>query len=343
MGRARSLAVVVVALSATAVIVVSASLGATGYTKGTIAIPAMANIFGAGLSSPPAPAGHGAGTLPPLIRLPKGQKRTLIISSITGQVTCCDTENPVPYNGWEGDSASGTDLYPQGSIGGVHGPRRMFLVGVFLTSEHPAGAPPTGDSNHAPELAQPFAVRPGSKVVIPSYATRLFLGFGDGYAFQGEDGYYSDNAGSLQMVYKIYVAPPVCPVTDIPSKGKQIQVGNVVYLKSRKPQAGYPIRAFVRHGAGAPLKPLHEGDAIRKGDIVSTDQNTILAFRFAVGGEVHLNTSAKIKVTSERTLVDVGGGLKISEKSLSSLWAKCNKLKEPVEIQKDGGIMGIRG
>jgi len=321
-----------------AAVAVAASLG-DGGVSGSIAIPATANIFGAGLATPPAPAGHGAGTTPPFIPLPQGTGRILVVSSITGKITCCDTEQPAPYAGWGGDTGSGTALYSVGPIGGVHGATRMFLVGVFLRPSKPTGSAPVGDSNRTPGVAQPFAVRPGSNVVIPDSASRLFLGFGDGYAFQGDPGYYSDNAGSLHLIYKITVTPPVCPKTEVPAEGREIQVGNVIEIKSKYPGGG-PTAAFVRHGANAPLEPLHEGDVIRKGDIVSTDSETVLAFEFAAGGRVGVNTEATIKVLNERTAVDVSGQIHLSK---GNLWKKCGKLKEPLEIQTNGGIMGAKG
>jgi hypothetical protein len=321
-----------------AVIAVAPSFGDNG--EKSVAIPATANIFGAGLSSPPDPAGHGAGTTPPFIALPKGKGRVLVVSAISGKITCCDTEKPPPYAGWGGDTGSGTDLYPVGSIGGVHGPTRMFLVGVFLRSSRPGGAAPVGDSNRTPEIAQPFAIRPGSDVVVPDSATRLFLGFGDGYAFAGDAGYYSDNAGTLRMTYKVTVTPQICPKTEVPTEGKAIQVGNVIEIKSKDPSDAGITAAYVRHGAGAPLERLSEGDVIRKGDIVSTNPNTVLAFEFATGGRVGVSTEATIKVVNERTIVDVRGPINLTK---ANLWTKCAKLKEPLEIQTNGGIMGDKG
>ena len=38
---------------------------------------------------------------------------------------------------------------------------------------------------------------------VPTEATRLFLGIADGYGFEGEPGFYRDNAGSFAVTFTI--------------------------------------------------------------------------------------------------------------------------------------------
>jgi hypothetical protein len=49
---------------------------------------------------------------------------------------------------------------------------------------------------------------------------------------------------------------------------------------------------------------------------------------------------ATIRVINQRTVVDVSGPIHLTK---ANLWTKCAKLKEPIEVQQDGGIMGDKG
>jgi hypothetical protein len=85
----------------------------------------------------------------------------------------------------------------------------MFLVGVFLTDDPPPKhAPPRLNfttrerfSSLAPRIAQTFLIGNGKRrsYRVPSRATRLFLGFADGYRYQGNRGWYGNNAGELTV------------------------------------------------------------------------------------------------------------------------------------------------
>jgi hypothetical protein len=91
----------------------------------------------------------------------------------------------------------------------------MFLVGVFLGD----GMPPTPEPSRldftngmpadplAPELGQTFLIGDGKghKYTVPLEATRLYLGFADGYLYQGPPGWYDNNAGELKVTVDITV------------------------------------------------------------------------------------------------------------------------------------------
>lgn len=179
-----------------------------------IVIPAQSNIFGAGRAVPPAPAGGGAGVLPPMLQLPPGAARTLTFESITGLV------NPiVAYqgeNGPGGDRAGPTNIESfEGIAGIIHRNNGMFLVGVFLGDAAPSGQAPTRLDftaredfvELAPEIGQTFFIGDGrsKNFRIPPAATRLFLGFADGFHFQGPPGWYGNNAGNLQVIVKVAI------------------------------------------------------------------------------------------------------------------------------------------
>lgn len=113
-----------------------------GFAQARQIVPATANIFGAGYATAPAPGGGGAGTMPPVWRLPEGSARVVSFPLVTGRVTPVDSM--APYNG------------------------------------------PGGNGR-------------GRRYEVPAEATRLFLGFADGYGYEGPPGWYGNNAGKLEV------------------------------------------------------------------------------------------------------------------------------------------------
>lgn len=177
-------------------------------------VSGRANIFGAGYTDAPGPAGGGAGVLPPVWQLPAGSNRVVTFPTVTGEV------NPIlgiaDYNGPAGDQgASGTtDVDSWRGISGiVHRRNGMFLVGVFLTDAAPSNpAPPRLDVTMpgkadllAPRTGQTFLVGDGKgqKYRVPSGATRLFLGFADAYLYRGVPGWYDNNDGYLNVTVDV--------------------------------------------------------------------------------------------------------------------------------------------
>jgi hypothetical protein len=169
--------------------------------NGSLVVDSMANIFGAGLSTPPAPAGNGAGVLPPVFRFdPRpGLKATF---NVTGSITCCITAGG-PYNGPAGRSDADTDLLAAGVVSGVRAGSAMFLAGVFLSGRLPESPPPVDTATASPRLGQVFLVGNGRTVNVPTEATRLYLGIADGNGFEGRPGYYSDNSGTFAATFTI--------------------------------------------------------------------------------------------------------------------------------------------
>jgi len=175
-------------------------------------ILATANIFGAGYGDAPAPAGGGGGTLPPGWRLPTGSARVVTFPRIAGTVT--PLQGTEPYKGPQGTAAGNTDVSSWRGISGiVDRGNGMFLVGVFLADGEPAvPAPARLDFtakedfvNIAPLIGQTFFIGDGAKrrYEVPASATRLYLGFADSYNgeyYQGQPGYYDNNAGRLEVV-----------------------------------------------------------------------------------------------------------------------------------------------
>ena len=181
---------------------------AVGELGRPAAVPGQANLFGAGRDQPPAPGDGGPGVLPTSWQLPEGTRRVVTFSGVSGRVS--PIEGVAPENGPEGDGIGGTDVTSFGGISGiVHRRNGMFLTGVFLTDD-PASEPAPPRLNFtrredfdslSPRLAQTFLIGDGTgrSYNVPPAATRLFLGFADGYYYTGLPGWYGNNAGELTV------------------------------------------------------------------------------------------------------------------------------------------------
>ena len=175
-------------------------------------VPATANIFGAGTASAPEPGGGGGGVPPVVWRLLRGSNRVVTFPKITGSVTPIAGE--VRRNGADGDHRGPTSIKSYKGISGIMDfTNGMFLVGVFLTDSRPKRpAPPQYDFTDrerfhvlAPRIGQTFFVGDGRgrSYRVPAAATRLFLGFADGFFYQGAPGWYGNNAGSLSVTVDV--------------------------------------------------------------------------------------------------------------------------------------------
>jgi len=89
----------------------------------------------------------------------------------------------------------------------------MFLVGVFLGDDPPSDPAPrrlnfTKRERFdllAPQIGQTFLIGDGQGRTyrVPKGATRLFLGFADAYTYQGNPGWYDNNAGRLMVTVHV--------------------------------------------------------------------------------------------------------------------------------------------
>jgi hypothetical protein len=177
-------------------------------------VPATANIFSAGLSTPVAPSGGGAGILPVQITLNPG------LGTFQFQVSGNVSPNDGQFSlGGDGTHGMNSNIDPCGGISGFLCVRGFPLVGVFLTAATPqAPPPPTLNFTSAglgidflslsPQIGQLFFIGDGltgtdsgqtQTFYAPAGATRLYLGFADAVWEQGAPGQYSDNVGSLNV------------------------------------------------------------------------------------------------------------------------------------------------
>jgi hypothetical protein len=133
--------------------------------------------------------------------------------TVTGTVHPITGSGPSVGAGGDGGRYGTTDVNSWGGISGIVDRKQgMFLVGVFLTEDPPpATAPERLDVTDAPpltgppEIGQTFLVGDGRdlRVDVPYGATRLFLGFADGYLYKGDPGWYSNNSGELLVTVEV--------------------------------------------------------------------------------------------------------------------------------------------
>jgi hypothetical protein len=154
----------------------------------------------------------------------------------------------------------------------------------------------------------------------------------------------SDGSGLLQR-FKVVRAvaifnkkPGTCDLTTDFSTIPPGTVAKVIEIKGTT--AGSAGHAYIRKGGTGPLMPLTESENVQIGDVISTNAGSVMAMEFAIGGIVGLNAGAEVTIVNERGVKATHPGLKIFR---GGMWAKCGKLKEPLEIQTNGGAMGIKG
>ncbi|HEX7653335.1 MAG TPA: hypothetical protein VF607_07505, partial [Verrucomicrobiae bacterium] len=111
-------------------------------------------------------------------------------------------------------------------IGGIDAHVTGFLAGVFLTDAEPTDPPPPALSfaqigvnftTFAPQIGQVFFIGDGlneagatQQFLVPSGATRLFLGLADARYYDSGPGYYHDNSGA----FNVTIVP--LPLTEAP-------------------------------------------------------------------------------------------------------------------------------
>jgi hypothetical protein len=191
-------------------------------TAQTYTVQGTANIFSAGLSTPVAPGGGGAGILPVSISLSPSQ--TVFQFSASGSVTD-NRFNPSFYHGPDGRPLYSCTAYAYGGISGFMSDQIASLTGIFLSDAAPGGtAPPTLDfrstglgmdfTTLAPAIGQVFFIGNGQTsggitqtFTAPAGATRLFLGIPDAPDGLGYPGGYADNAGSFSVSVTIVPEP----------------------------------------------------------------------------------------------------------------------------------------
>jgi len=99
---------------------------------------------------------------------------------------------------------------------------------------------------------------------------------------------------------------------------------------------------MVVHKRGGPEVVEHAwvGMPVSVGDVIETGPETEVAIGFIIGGRVGINRNATVRIAAERSVEDAEfDGTKFLMRK-GGMWEKTAKLKEPLEIQYSGGVMG---
>jgi hypothetical protein len=181
----------------------------------SLTVAGTANIWGAGRSGAaaiPAPAGGSGGTVAPSVSV--AGATVVQFDSITGLVNFGGGRGLVGPDGFSVSSASSHPAY--NSLSGITLAAGAPLLGVFLSDSVPAGVAPatlsfagnTAFASLSPQLQQVFFIGDGltgtgtgtvQQFMVPTGATRLFLGLADGFVAGGLPGGYENNTGSFAI------------------------------------------------------------------------------------------------------------------------------------------------
>jgi PEP-CTERM motif len=187
-----------------------------------VTVPGTANIFSAG------GAAFGGGTNPLEIDfVPVNGNVLNFAPGISGGISPCATCGSTTSGDGKdfGSQPPATNITSGNNISGIQFTgMEMFLIGVFLGPALPtslvANAPDFKTNNNFTEfdplVGQTFFIGDGltgtgtgtvQTFVVPTGATRLFLGFADGPSFVGMASMYADNTGSLAVNLQIGPTP----------------------------------------------------------------------------------------------------------------------------------------
>lgn len=204
-----AIAIVVVLIT---LLIISGCLAKSGGTRAakdsTLKINAKSNVFAVGEGGLDT---NGGGVAAPSVTFEPRAGQVLTFSNVAGRVSCCGSGEE--FNDADGGTFAGgvTDVESAGGISGItHPTKTMFLVGVFTdnnkaTPPGPERLNATDSKNTTPKLYQTFFIGTGKgkQIEVPPTATRLYLGFADGYNFTGSPGSYDDNVGELVATFSI--------------------------------------------------------------------------------------------------------------------------------------------
>jgi hypothetical protein len=193
-----------------------------------VSVNGMCNIYGAGHTPPndtPDLGPNGGGIAPVMISLAALSNAPALQFQASGTVSFCPNCGSYGPNGdgglWAGFSYNG--------ISGITNFPARGLIATFTSDTEPSNPAPasldfgiigTNFTSLAPQLNQLFFIGAGvaasglgQTIIVPPGATRLYLGFVDGYTYQDTPDGYDDNSGSL------FVNVSGLPVCDPPPAG----------------------------------------------------------------------------------------------------------------------------
>jgi hypothetical protein len=109
------------------------------------------------------------------------------------------------------------------------------------------------------------------------------------------------------------------------------------------PAGSTKVHALVFRGKFVAV--AHENMLLKIGDRVRTGPDILMALEFLIGGRVGINESTEVVIDSERSVADHNTPTYRVLLKNFALWTKADAkaLKQPLEIQTNGGTMGIKG
>jgi hypothetical protein len=119
----------------------------------------------------------------------------------------------------------------------------------------------------------------------------------------------------------------------------------------------YPLRSDMGAGRGLPSMKvpaviIHDhqfavaaiGMTLCVRDLFVTSPGVVATLEFLIGGRVGVNEGTSIEIVNERSVVDGHVSFARMVKKTASLWVTgIGEVKQPIEIQTNGGVMGIKG
>ena len=103
------------------------------------------------------------------------------------------------------------------------------------------------------------------------------------------------------------------------------------------------LKAVHHRGGFQFMDPGWLGMPVWIGDQIITDNNTVLAIEFIIGGRVGIERDSWVTIVSERSVAETTISIKKIILRQGRMWTNMAKLKESLEIQTNGGVMGIKG
>ena len=119
----------------------------------------------------------------------------------------------------------------------------------------------------------------------------------------------------------------------------------VVRVQSIKPAKEGGAAVLQRQRPSQPPFAVSVNAAGYPKDHFITDANTVAALEFLIGGKVSINKNTDIIVVDEKSIADGKTSVKRVILKSGAMWVKADAktLKQPLEIQTSGGVMGIKG
>jgi hypothetical protein len=130
----------------------------------------------------------------------------------------------------------------------------------------------------------------------------------------------------------------------LPEPEGQSATGRVRDLANLRTRGG-PVGGSIRRGDQT--YTLSENSVLQTGDVITTDANTALEIEFVIGGRAGVAPGQTIEMVSERHARLHASPGRVA-RTMASLGVEIytqdltRQLKQPLEIQTNGGILGIR-